>query len=168
MSSITPLPSGSGASTSVPDSAAEQPAMLGVAYLIGRLDRVLRQLINEAVAQFGLTVAQYTALSVIRNRGALSNAQLAKKSLISPQAMSEVIKSLEKRQLIEREPDAQHGRIVLIRLTAEAKALLVRCDAVVQSLEATMLGRFNMEQRLTLKDCLRTCLSELTPLIDGV
>jgi len=41
----------------------------GVAYLIGRLDRVLRQQLGAGTAQFELTAAQYTALSALKTRG---------------------------------------------------------------------------------------------------
>jgi hypothetical protein len=46
-------------------------------YVIGRLDRALRREISALVAPHGLSVAKYTALSVLRDRPGLSNAQLA-------------------------------------------------------------------------------------------
>lgn len=135
--------------------------VLGVAYLIGRLDRVLKQLIGEAVAPLGITVQQYTALSVIRARGRLSNAQLAKRSMITPQATSEVIKVLDQQGWIARQTDATNARIALISLTGAGAALLARCDGEVAKIEATLLDPLDMQSQLALRDTLKACLYAL-------
>ena len=45
---------------------------------------------------YGLTTLQYTTLSVLGRQGRpLSNAQLARRAYMTPQAMSEVIEALE-------------------------------------------------------------------------
>ncbi|MGZ6670562.1 MAG: VIT1/CCC1 transporter family protein [Solirubrobacteraceae bacterium] len=49
---------------------------------------------------YGLTTLQYTTLSVLNRHGApLSNAQLARRAYMTPQAMSEVIDALETKGL---------------------------------------------------------------------
>ena len=70
----------------------EEPRL---SYIVARLERAIRRAINERVQPYGLTTLQYTTLSVLGRRGALSNAQLARRSYMSPQAMSEVIEALE-------------------------------------------------------------------------
>ena len=97
-----------------PNDAAAAPGP--TAYLIGRLDRALRRHLAEAVRPFGLTVPQYTALAVLRSRGELSNARLAERSFMTPQAANEMVKLMESRQWLSRQPDPTHGRIVLILL----------------------------------------------------
>ena len=52
-----------------------------LSYVIGRLDRVLRRRLGAALEPAGLTLPAYTALSVLRDRDGLSNAQLARRSL---------------------------------------------------------------------------------------
>src|SRR5262245_30117675 len=88
-----------------------------VSYVIGRLDRALRRHLDEGVAQHGLTTLQYTTLSVLRARSGLSNAQLARRSFMTPQSMSEVLGRLEQKGLIRRVPDPQHGRVLRVELT---------------------------------------------------
>ena len=69
-----------------------------VSYVIARLERAVRQGINERVRPYGLTTLQYTTLSVLgrgRPGDGLSNAQLARRSFMTPQAMGEVIEALE-------------------------------------------------------------------------
>ena len=75
-----------------------------ISYVVARLERAIRRAINERVGAHGLTVLQYTTLSILGYRGELSNAQLARRAYMSPQAMSEVIEALEGKGLIERAP----------------------------------------------------------------
>jgi DNA-binding MarR family transcriptional regulator len=70
---------------------------MGLAYLVGRLDHVLNQRLRDSLAPAGLTVPQYTALSVFRAHGSLSNAQLATRTMISPQSANEMVKQMEAR-----------------------------------------------------------------------
>lgn len=108
-------------------------------YLIGSLDRVLRRKMTEALAPLGLTLAQFTALSVLEARGEASNAQLAERSFITPQSANEVMSVMASRNWITREPDPNHGRIVVLRLTSEGRDVLHRCMDIVRVLEARML-----------------------------
>ncbi len=109
-------------------------------YLIGSLDRILRRKMTEALAPLGLTLAQFTALSVLEARGEASNAQLAERSFITPQSANEVMSVMASRNWITREPDPNHGRIVVLRLTDEGREVLHRCMDTVRILEAQMLS----------------------------
>lgn len=109
-------------------------------YLIGSLDRILRRKMTEALAPLGLTLAQFTALSVLEARGEASNAQLAERSFITPQSANEVMSVMASRNWITREPDPNHGRIVVLRLTEEGREVLHRCMDTVRILEAQMLS----------------------------
>jgi DNA-binding MarR family transcriptional regulator len=123
-------------------------------YLVGRMDRVVRRAINDVVKTCGLSVNQYSTLSVLARRSGLSNAQLARRSLVSPQSMNEVLLTLEERGLVKRSAHPEHGRILQTRLTAKGRGLLARCDARVQDVEARMLSGMNDRQRTTLRKAL--------------
>ncbi|RQT70390.1 MarR family transcriptional regulator [Burkholderia cepacia] len=109
-------------------------------YLIGNLDRLLRRQMSDALVPLGVTLAQYTALSVLEARGALSNAQLAVRSFITPQSANEVMVAMAARGFVTREADPSHGRVILLRLTDEGSALLRECEQVLRPLERRMLG----------------------------
>ena len=96
-----------------------------LSYVIGRLDHVLRRRIAELVEPHGLTVSQYTALSVMRSRPGLSNAQLARRALITPQSMNEVLAQLTALKLIRRHPDPNHGRAIRTDLTPRGERVLM-------------------------------------------
>ena len=133
----------------------------GIAYLIGRLDRVLRQQLGARTAQFGLTAAQYTALSVLKTRGTLSNAKLARRAFITPQAMNELVKALEQKGLVTRRPDPDHGRVVQMLLTPAGETLVSKCDRVVRQLEDRMLQQLAGADRGLLRSVLWACINSL-------
>ncbi|MGH8240286.1 MAG: MarR family winged helix-turn-helix transcriptional regulator [Steroidobacteraceae bacterium] len=132
-----------------------------VSYLIGRLDRALRKRMNEALAPSGLSLAQYTVLSVLQARGELSNAQLASRAFITPQAMNEVVQTLEAHKLVTRRHDPTHGRIVRLTLTARGLDNLRACDSAVHTLEQSMLARLSQADRETLHTSLTACVQTL-------
>ena len=145
------------AKRTIPESS-ERPR---VTYLIGRLDRALRRRMNEALSPFGLSVTQYTTLSVLQLRGQLSNAQLASRAFISPQSMNEVVQSLEALKLVTRQADPTHARVVQLLLTPHGIEVLHQCDATIKQLEQSMLSRLSPEAREMLRDSLNDCVQVL-------
>ena len=93
-------------------------------YAVGVLDRSIRRSLVAVLRPFELTVAEYTTLSLISRRGGYSNAELASRSFVSPQAMHEMISSLEGRGLLERAPSQSHRSIRLTHLTDKGRDLL--------------------------------------------
>jgi DNA-binding MarR family transcriptional regulator len=123
-----------------------------VGYLVGRLDRLLRTRLGTALEPHGLTLAEYTALSVLAGRGGLSNAQLARRALISPQAMNEVLARLEARRLVRRRPGV--GRARPAELTTQGRRLLSAADTSVDAVERVMLTGLPREDRARLAEVL--------------
>ncbi|MFZ6776271.1 MarR family winged helix-turn-helix transcriptional regulator [Undibacterium sp. Ji83W] len=137
----------------------------GIAYLIGRLDHVLSRRLRDSLGLLGLTAAQYTALSVLETQQQLSNAQLAERSMISPQSANEMVKAMEARGWISRQPDTNHGRIIHLRLTPEGSALLHEGNAAVAQLECSMLAELDADQRGELHAQLRLLLRSLSAIV---
>jgi DNA-binding MarR family transcriptional regulator len=123
-------------------------------YLVGRMDRVVRRAIGSVLKAQGLSVNQYTTLSVLARRSGLSNAQLARRALVSPQSMNEVLLTLEERGLVRRQAHPDHGRILQARLTARGRSLLARCDAEVHDVEARMVSGMRHADRTALRRAL--------------
>ena len=147
------------------DSSRARPQTAGaqsrVAYSVGRLERAVRRELGRVTRRFGLTVAQYTALSVLEARGELSNAQLARRTFVSPQAMNEIVQAMAEKGLLGRAPHQRHGRIVVIRLTAKGERILAQCDREAEQLEETLLARLSQSQRSQFRALLRDCAEAL-------
>ena len=132
-----------------------------ISYVIARLERAIRQAINERVKPYGLTTLQYTTLSVLGHRGELSNAQLARRAYMTPQSMSEVIDALEKKGLIERNPHPNHRRVYPAALTAEGRRVLGECNEAVDELEREMLTELSPHQERSLRNGLVSAVRAL-------
>jgi DNA-binding MarR family transcriptional regulator len=133
----------------------------GVAYMIGRLDQSINNHFRKALAPIGLTVAQYTALSVFCSSGQLSSAKLAERTMVSPQAANALIKGMEHSGWIKRSPDPEHGRIIHLSLTEEGEDLLDECNKVISKLERQMLKDLSDQQISDLHSQLRSALNAL-------
>ncbi|MFT4068003.1 MarR family winged helix-turn-helix transcriptional regulator [Paraburkholderia sp.] len=134
---------------------------LRLTYVIGSLDRILRRRMSEALAPLGLTLAQFTALSVLEANGQASNAQVAERSFITPQSANEVMNAMASRDWVSREPDPTHGRIVLLKLTDEGRAVLRECEQAVKAIEKQMLGDIGVEMSGAVQKQLETFVRNL-------
>jgi len=128
-----------------------------LSYVIGRLDRVLGRRLGAAIAPAGLTLPAYTALSVLRGQGGLSNAQLARRSLITPQSMSEVLARLVEQGYVRRHASPGGGRAIRIELTTAGGRALERCDRAVDGIEREMLGDLDPGEAARLREALIRC-----------
>ena len=128
-----------------------------LSYVIGRLERLLRRRLAAAVAPAGLTLPAYTALSVLRAQDGLSNAQLARRSLVTPQSMSEVLAMLVERGYVRRRAEPGQGRVIRTELTKAGSRALERCDRAVDVVEQELLGDFDTDEVAGLRDILIRC-----------
>jgi DNA-binding MarR family transcriptional regulator len=130
-------------------------------YLVGRLDRLLRRRLGDTLAPHGLTLAEYTALSVLRSRPGLSNAQLARRTLITPQSMNEVLAHLVGLGLVSRRPDPDHARVLRTELTAAGKRTLAAANRTVAAIEREMLSGLTEAQATKFAAALASCIEQL-------
>jgi len=128
-----------------------------LSYVIGRLDRVLRRRLAAAVAPTGLTLPAYTALSVLRTQDGLSNARLARRSLVTPQSMSEVLALLVAKGYVRRSAEPGHGRVIRMELTEAGNRALEQCDRAVDAVEREMLDDLDPGEVASLRDVLIRC-----------
>ena len=134
-----------------------------ISYVIARLERAIRQAINERVKPYGLTTLQYTTLSLLGARGQpLSNAQLARRAYMTPQSMLAVIDALEEKGLIRRDPHPNHRRVYPATLTPKGRRVLAACDAAVGTMEEDMLAELGPSERTTLLASLKACVRSLS------
>jgi DNA-binding MarR family transcriptional regulator len=132
-----------------------------IGYVVGRLDRALRREIAALVKPHGLTVPQYTALSILRDRPGLSNAQLARRSYVTPQSMNEVLAALEAAGLIVRSPAANHGRVLEVALSERGHEVLAACDRAITHMENAMLADLDDAGREQVLEALVNCVYRL-------
>ena len=113
---------------------------------IGLLVRRLRQVQGEGE----LTLPETSALARLDRGGPTTSSALAKLEQISPQSMGATLGALEARGLIERAPDPEDGRRVVLSVTAAGMQLLgsrrtARSEQLARAL-ATGFTRSELEQ----------------------
>ncbi len=110
--------------------------------------------INDAMSVHGVSTAQTGVLRQLANEPGLSGADLARRLLISPQGVQFALTSLERRGLVERKRDPQHGRILQAYLTGEGRdvAATVVSDAVAA--HDQVFGVLTNEEQRVLRDLL--------------
>ncbi len=123
--------------TPASDGGADEASLI---YVVGRVDQGIRREMRARLARLSLSVQEYTALSVLRARPGLSNAQLARRSLVAPQSMIETLAKLEARGLAVREVDPEHGRILRARLTPRGRELLAQADPPIRAIQDQLLA----------------------------
>lgn len=137
-----------------------------ISYVVARLERAVRLEIGRLVGPRGLSVAQYTTLSILRSRSGLSNAQLARRLWVTPQSMNEVISALERAGLIERVPDRGNRRILRTALTPVGRETLAACDADILAMEEHMLADLSPDGHAQLLTALQGCVRRVSALSD--
>ncbi|HZO95133.1 MAG TPA: MarR family transcriptional regulator [Candidatus Baltobacteraceae bacterium] len=93
-----------------------------------------RAALDDALAHCGLTTPQFLALAMIETNDQCSSADLARRSFITPQAMTGIVARLEAMKLIRRVP-AGGGRSLPMRLTDEGRAVLARAQRHAVAIE---------------------------------
>ena len=94
---------------------------------------------------------------MLRAQDGLSNAQLARRSLVTPQSMSEVLALLVDRGYVRRNAQPGHGRVIRTELTNAGSRALERCDRAVDDVEREMLSDLDADDVTNLREVLISC-----------
>jgi DNA-binding MarR family transcriptional regulator len=121
-----------------------QPAWNGahpddlLAWTIVRAGHVVGRRFWSALDEVGLNPVQFGVLLQLDLSPGMSNAEIARAVLITPQSMSELMASLEAQGLVRRDSPPGRGHRVPARLTAAGRQRLRRCSEAVETVEASL------------------------------
>ena len=110
--------------------------------------------VNDAVKEHGVSVAQIGVLRQLTNEPGLSAAELARRLLITPQGVQLALVALEKRGLVERKQDPQHGRILQVFLTEEGRAVATAVIEEAIAVHDRVFGVLSPEEQEQLRSLL--------------
>lgn len=135
------------------DDAPAQP----LGYLLHRVAFALRTEVTTTVLDpLGLTFPQYICMRALATFPGRSNAELARMTNVSPQAMNVVLRSLQERGLATRPTVVASGRSLPAELTRDGHGMLRRTDAGVHAAEEHLLSRLTERQRRDFRAILDT------------
>ena len=109
-------------------------------YMVKRLQHETYLRMDEVLQPLGVTVAQYTVLSLLGHRDGLSSAQLSRRYAVTPQTMIKLITHLETKGVISRAEAETNRRVLVVSLTVEGRKLLAECEQAIDRVEAAMFG----------------------------
>jgi DNA-binding MarR family transcriptional regulator len=138
------------------------PQDASMIYIVGRVNQGIRREMRARLSQFDLSVAEYTTLSVLDARPQLSNAQLSRRALVTPQSMLEILAELERRGLVERHIDPDHALILRATLTPEGRDLLKAANPAIEALHDEMFAGMTSRQREAALTAMRTAMTNLS------
>ncbi|MFF3314917.1 MarR family winged helix-turn-helix transcriptional regulator [Streptomyces sp. NPDC003035] len=123
-------------------------------YLLKRTELAVRARLEELLKPAGVTALQYTALTVLERHDGISAAQLARDSFVTAQSMADMVRALESRGLIRREPNPANRRERLILLADPGRRLLAEYAEPARRLEERMVADLSAEEIGTLRKAL--------------
>ncbi|MBA9847344.1 MAG: MarR family transcriptional regulator [Ralstonia sp.] len=115
-------------------------------YLLRQASAAQRLRMERAMADVGVTLPQFLVLTMLRAYPGISNADLARLTMLTPQTVSVIVTNLERSGAITRRPHAVHGRIQHIDVTPEGSALLAACRKRSGGIEQDLLEGFTPEE----------------------
>ena len=129
---------------------------------ISRLARHLDLARRDAFTAHGIELWEFDVLSALRRAGApyeLSPGRLLRETLVTSGTMTNRVDRLAARGFVERSPDPDDRRGVIVRLTAEGKAAVDRAFEALLAAEADLLADLPVRERKRLAALLRTLLA---------
>lgn len=120
-------------------------------YLLRQAAGAFRVRLERAMADIDVTQPQFAVLTMLANYPGLSNADLARLALLTPQTVSVIVANLERAGAIARHPHPVHGRIRHIELTGKGKHLLAQCGEHVRAIEQDIVSGLSAEEETTIR-----------------
>ncbi|GIG65842.1 MarR family winged helix-turn-helix transcriptional regulator [Phytomonospora endophytica] len=107
-------------------------------YTLNRLQKTLRARMDENLASLGLSAPQYAVLCLLAADPGIANAELARRTFVTPPTMIRIVMAMEQAGLLARTPDPEGGRKLGARLTAEGERRLGLASKAVAATEGVL------------------------------
>ncbi len=128
-------------------------------YLIKRAEIEVTSQMMKVLAPFGITPSQFTILYFVDHyQGNLSSAQLSRRFSMKPQSMNQLVGVLERKMLLEKVANPDHGRILHLQLSEAGKELLQACNLALDGLEEHVLKNMSFAENQVFRNFLGTIL----------
>lgn len=118
-------------------------------FLLWQVSTQWRRKIETALASIGLTHPQFVLLASIgwltRNGGQVTQVELARHCSTDKTMTSQVLRTLERKGLIERGQREKDERSKLPRLTVEGAQLIEKAIPLVEEVDRAFFGKLNRE-----------------------
>ncbi len=134
-----------------------------IGWLFRAVNVAFREAIDAALKRdgVGLGFSQVSTLSILDTFPGINGAQLARHNMVTPQAMTAVLRLLAQRKLIDRREHPDNQRADSWHVTARGEQALARGRASFATVTRQMLGDLAPDQVLLLEGLLGSCNNSL-------
>jgi DNA-binding MarR family transcriptional regulator len=130
--------------------------------VLPRLHRTMRQAVVRAEGENRLTMPQLRCLqAVAAEPGAALTTQLARQLQVTAPTVTNMIDGLVERGLVERQPDLDNRRQVLLTLTTAGRDVMRRYEAVMAGRLRDLIGHLDQDQKTRLLLAMEDAVSML-------
>lgn len=119
-------------------------------WLLGRAQLQAHTLLQQAFVAAGSRPYHYRALAALDEHGAMSQADLGRRTGIDRSDVVATLNELAGQSLVRREPDPADGRRNIVKLTRKGRTELLRLDAVLADIQDQVLAPLTRSERATL------------------
>ena len=126
-----------------------------VGYNARRASLAIIEVFMERMAVYGLTVVDFSVLSLVAHNPGITSRQLCTALGILPPNLVGLIAALDRRGMVERRPHPTDGRALGLHLTRSGKALVKQAESTAAALEVDATARLTERERATLIALLR-------------
>ncbi len=130
-------------------------------YLLRQASAAVRLSMERELADLAVTPPQFSALTMLMAYGELSNAELARLTLQTPQTVNVIIGNLERRGMVAKRPDETHGRILRLVITPDGKRLAEKCKVRADRIEMLLQTRLKPATERAVREWLAALAREL-------
>jgi DNA-binding MarR family transcriptional regulator len=130
----------------------------GIVERIQHLEKRIRKMLDDTLAEFGLNVGEWAVLGSLRRAGEpyrRSPGQLAKSFGLTTGAMTNRLDKLESAGLVKRLPDPDDRRGVIVELLPEGREVWERAVGAQSTKEQFVASGLNERERKQLNSLLR-------------
>lgn len=130
-------------------------------YLLNQASQAVRSQLEASLRDLQLTGIQYTILTIVDKHEGISSAELSRRFFVTAQTMNEIINGLEQRSLVARKEDPANKRILRMKLTAQGRKLLKKCEEIADRIEEVAFDWIEPDEYKVLRQSLRSLLRGL-------
>ncbi|HYS64413.1 MAG TPA: MarR family transcriptional regulator [Paraburkholderia sp.] len=132
-------------------------------YRLHVLNKLAERGISERYQEkLGVTLPEARVIASVGSFGPFSIMELARHANLDKSQASRAAEALIKQGLVKREPSANDGRVVLVSLTAEGRALYRKVMPIARKWNGDMFDCLDEQEKLALGHALDKVISTMT------
>ena len=127
-------------------------------YWLNRLRGVVHERFEAALAEYGVTVAQWSVLITVYREDAVTPLEIARFIDVDPGSLTRLLDRMEDKDLVRRLPVDGDRRSIRIALTPQAAALVPRLATLADANDAVCFAALGDEELREFRRALATLL----------